>query len=112
MVHGGFGLASLFGELLDQLAVQRRVIAVELQAHGHTHEIDRAFSYEGFGDDLAGVIEHLGLGRADLLGYSPGACASLPTAIQHPERVRRLALVSIPFRREAGSPRSWRRCRS
>jgi pimeloyl-ACP methyl ester carboxylesterase len=97
-------LASLFGELLDQLAVQRRVIAVELQAHGHTHEIDRAFSYEGFGDDLAGVIEHLGLGRADLLGYSLGAGASLRTAIQHPERVRRLALVSIPFRRDGWFP--------
>jgi pimeloyl-ACP methyl ester carboxylesterase len=49
--------------------------------------------------DLAGVIEHLGLDRADLLGYSLGTGASLHTAIQHPERVRRLALVSIPFRR-------------
>jgi pimeloyl-ACP methyl ester carboxylesterase len=53
---------------------------------------------------LAGVIEHLGLGRADLLGYSLGAGASLRTAIQHPERVRRLALVSIPFRRDGWFP--------
>jgi pimeloyl-ACP methyl ester carboxylesterase len=104
VVHGGFGLASMFAGLLDHLAGKRRVIAIELQGHGHTRDVDRDFSYEAFGDDVAGVIEHLDLGRADLLGYSLGGGSCLRAAIQHPERVRRLALVSIPYRREGWFP--------
>ena len=104
VTHGGFGLTSMFGDLLDQLARRRRVVAVELQGHGHTRDIGRLFSYEAFGDDIAAVIEHLGLGRAHLLGYSLGGGASLRCAIQHPDSVRRLALVSTPFRRDAWFP--------
>jgi pimeloyl-ACP methyl ester carboxylesterase len=104
VVHGGFGLISMFADLLDQLAQQRQVVAVELQGHGHTRDTDRPFRHEGFGDDLAGLIEHLGLGRADLLGYSLGAGATLRCAIQHPDRVRRLAIVSFPCRRDGWFP--------
>jgi pimeloyl-ACP methyl ester carboxylesterase len=104
VVHGGFGLASMFGELLDHLAANRRVIAIELQGHGHTRDIARDFSYEAFGDDVAAVIEHLGLGPADLLGYSLGGGACLRAAIQHPGHVRRLALVSIACRRDGWFP--------
>src|ERR1039458_8706420 len=102
VVHGGFGLASILGDLLDRLAASRRVIAVELQGHGHTPDIDRAFSYEAFGHDIAGLVEELRLGPADLLGYSVGASACLRAAIQHPDRVRRLVLGSIPGRRAGG----------
>jgi pimeloyl-ACP methyl ester carboxylesterase len=104
VVHGGFGLISMFGEALDQLAEQRRVIAIELQGHGHTRDVDRPFSFEAFGDDIAGLVEHLGLEQVDLLGYSLGGSASLRCAIQHPEQVRRLALVSIPCRRDGWFP--------
>jgi pimeloyl-ACP methyl ester carboxylesterase len=104
VVHGGFGLTSMFGELLDELAGQRQVVAVELQGHGHTRDTGRPFSFEGFGDDIGGVIEHLGLEPADLLGYSLGGGAALRAAIQHPGRVRRLALVSTPCRRDAWFP--------
>ena len=104
VVHGGFGLASMSGELLDRLAGRRRVIAIELQGHGHTRDIGRPFSYEAFGDDIAGVIEHLGAERADLLGYSLGGGACLRCAIQHPGRVRRLAVVSAPCRRDGWFP--------
>jgi len=104
VTHGGFGLTSMFGELLDRLAERRRVIAIELQGHGHTRDIDRPFSYEAFGDDIAGVTLHLGIEQADLLGFSLGGSASLRCAIQHPERVRRLAVVSIPCRRDGWFP--------
>ena len=104
VVHGGFGLASKFGDLLERLAAHGRVIAIELQGHGHTRDIDRAFSYEAFGDDIAGLIEQLGLGQADLLGYSLGAGASLRCASQHPGRVRRMALVATPFCRDGWFP--------
>jgi pimeloyl-ACP methyl ester carboxylesterase len=104
VVHGGFGTVDTWGGLLEELAERRRVIAVELQGHGRTADIDRPFRNENFGDDLAALIEHLGLGQADLLGYSLGAGASLQAAIRHPAVVRRLALVSRAFRRDGWFP--------
>jgi pimeloyl-ACP methyl ester carboxylesterase len=104
VVHGGFGLAWMFGDLLDQLAEQRQVIALELQGHGHTADIDRAFSWLAFGDDIAATIRHLHLGQVDLMGYSLGGTSSLRAAIQHPELIRRLILVSIPCRRTGWFP--------
>ncbi len=104
VVHGGYGLASMFGDLLDTLAMHRRVIAIELQGHGHTRDIDRPFSFEGFGDEVAGVIGSLELAQADLLGYSLGGQACLRCAIQHPARVRKLTVVSVPCRRAGWFP--------
>ncbi len=104
VTHGGFGRTTGFGGLLDELARHRRVVAIELQGHGHTPDIDRAFSYEAFGDDIAALAAHLGAPRADLLGYSLGAGASLRCAIGHPQLVRRLALLACPCRREGWFP--------
>jgi len=104
VAHGGFGVTSMFGAVLDRLATDRPVIAIELQGHGHTADIDRPFSYEAFGDDLATLIEELGFEQADLLGYSLGGGSALRAAIQHPARVRRLVVVSSPFRRDAWFP--------
>ena len=105
VVHGGFGLASMFGELLDQLGVNRRVVALELQGHGHSADVERPFSWQSFGDDIAAVIRHLGLDQVDLLGYSLGASSCLRAAVQHPSLFRRLVLVSIPFAREGWHPK-------
>jgi pimeloyl-ACP methyl ester carboxylesterase len=104
VVHGGHGEISMVRGAIDRLARRRRVIAVELQGHGHTRDADRPLTYEQLGDDLAGVARHLGLDRVDLVGYSLGAGACLRGAIQHPELVRRLVVVSIPFRRDAWFP--------
>jgi pimeloyl-ACP methyl ester carboxylesterase len=104
VVHGGFGVVDMFGDVLDRLAEGRRVIAVELQGHGRTRDIDRPFRFEAFGDDLAALVEHLELGRADLLGYSLGGGACLRAAIQHPQLVRRLALVAVPCKRDGWFP--------
>jgi pimeloyl-ACP methyl ester carboxylesterase len=104
VVHGGFGVVDMFGDLLTTLATERRVVAVELQGHGHTRDIDRPFSFEAFADDLAALVAHLGLEQADLLGYSLGAGACLRTALSYPERVRRLAIVSGPCRRDGWYP--------
>jgi pimeloyl-ACP methyl ester carboxylesterase len=99
-IHGGFGLASGLEVLLDEVAEHRCVIAVALQGHGHTADIDREFSFESFGDDLAGVVKGLELGKVDLLGYSLGGGAALRATLQHPELIRRQILVAIPFRRD------------
>ena len=100
VVHGGYGTTSGIAGTLDALAVDREVVAVELQGHGHTADIDRPFSWEAFGDDLGELIAALALERADLLGWSLGGGAALRCAIQHPERVRRLVVVSAPCRRD------------
>jgi pimeloyl-ACP methyl ester carboxylesterase len=104
MVHGGYGTTSTFGDVLDLLARQRRVIAIDLRGHGHTRDTSAPFSWAGFGDDVAGVIGHLELGQADLLGYSLGGGAVLRCALQHPGLVRKLVLLSASCRRDAWFP--------
>jgi pimeloyl-ACP methyl ester carboxylesterase len=104
LLHGGIGASEMFAAILDELAEHRRVIAVDLQGHGHTADIDRPLRAEHLADDTAALIEHLGLEQADVMGYSLGGMAALRTAIQHPARVRRLVLVSIPFRRDGSFP--------
>ena len=112
VVHGGYGLTTMFGDVLDLLARQRQVVAIELRGHGHTRDIPGPFTWEGLGDDIAGVAAHLGFGQADLLGWSLGGGAALRCAIQHPALVRKLVVVSAPCRRDAcslrSSPRSTR----
>jgi pimeloyl-ACP methyl ester carboxylesterase len=104
LVHGGYGLASEFDGLADQLAADRQVIALELQGHGHTADVARSFTWDDFAQDIAAVIERLGLGPVDLLGHSLGAIASLRCAIRHPEAVRKLVVISAPCRRSAWFP--------
>lgn len=104
VVHGGYGSAAMFGDLLGRLAAHGRVIAVELQGHGHTPDISRRFTFENFGDDIAGLIRDLDLGQADVLGLSLGGGAALRCAIQHQPLVRRLVVVSAPCRRDAWFP--------
>jgi pimeloyl-ACP methyl ester carboxylesterase len=104
LLHGGYGLASEFDRLAGRLAGGRQVVALELQGHGHTADIARAFSWDDFGADIAAVIQRLGLGPVDLLGYSLGGIAGLRCAIRHPEAVRRLVAISAPCRRSAWFP--------
>jgi pimeloyl-ACP methyl ester carboxylesterase len=104
LLHGGVGAIEMFGEVLPLLAEGRRVIAVDLQAHGRTADIDRQMTFEAMADDVAALIEHLELRAADVMGYSLGAGVALRTAIQHPEVVRKLVLVSTPFRRDGWYP--------
>lgn len=104
LLHGGFGTTGMFGDLLTLLATQRQVIAVDLQAHGRTADIDRPMRYELMADDVAALIRHLGLPQADVMGYSLGGGTALRTAIQHPDLVRKLVVVSSPFSRSGWYP--------
>ena len=104
LLHGGIGASEVWAASVPALAAGRRVITVDLQGHGHTADIDRPLRPEHLAGDVAALIEHLGLERADVMGYSLGGGVALRTAIQHPERVRRLVLVSIAFRRDGSHP--------
>lgn len=104
LLHGGLGGIAEFGQLLPLLAENRQVIAVELQAHGHTADIDRPLQYETMADDIAALIAHLGYENADVMGFSLGGGVALQTAIRHSEVVRKLVLVSTPYARNGIHP--------
>ena len=104
LLHGGFGSIEMFGPNLAALAAGRQVIGVDLQSHGRTPAVDRPMRFETMADDIAALISQLGYEQADLMGYSLGGGVALRTAIQHPDTVRRLVLVSAPFRRSGWHP--------
>ena len=104
LLHGGLGGIAMMAPLLPLLAARRRVIALDLQGHGHTPDIARPLRFERLADDVAGLLAHLGIAAADLVGFSLGGGAALRCAIQHPDAVRRLVLISAPFRRNGWYP--------
>ncbi|PYR44800.1 MAG: alpha/beta hydrolase [Acidobacteria bacterium] len=104
LLHGAIGAIETAGDTLPALAKHYRVIAVDLQAHGRTADIDRPLLLELMADDIATLIDYLGLGSANLMGYSLGGGVALQTAIRHRDRVRSLVLVSVPFRKAGWYP--------
>ncbi len=104
LLHGSFGGIGMFGQILPALAEGRQVIAVELQGHGHTADIQRPLSFEQMADDIAALVKHLGLEIADILGYSLGSGVALQTAIRHPNVVRKLVIVSAPYKSDGWYP--------
>jgi pimeloyl-ACP methyl ester carboxylesterase len=104
MLHGGVGASEMFGSNLLALAASRQVIAVHLQGHGRTADIDRPLSYELMADDISAMLKYLKISQADILGYSLGGGVALQTAIRHPEVVRKLVVISTPARRKGWYP--------
>ena len=104
LLHGGFGVIGMFEQHLPALTEGRQVIAVELQGHGHTADIERPLSFEQMADDIAALIKHLGFENADILGYSLGSGVALQTAIRHPNVVRKLVIVSAPCKSDGWYP--------
>jgi len=104
LLHGGLGSIDMFGPVLPALAASRQVIAVDLHGHGRTALGDRPISLVDMGDDLAAVLTELGYEQVDALGYSMGGGVAFRLAVQHPEKVRRLVLVSAGYARDGFYP--------
>jgi pimeloyl-ACP methyl ester carboxylesterase len=104
LLHGGASASEMFGLLLTKLAEDRLVIAVHLQAHGRTADIDRPLSFELMADDINALMKHLDFDKADIVGYSLGGGVALQTAIRHPEVVRKLVVISAPVKRSGWYP--------
>src|SRR3981081_3395390 len=83
---------------ISELSKTRKVIAVEMQGHGRTADIPRDITSENLADDVAALLDHLKIPRADLIGYSMGGAVAMQCAIRHPGKVRKAVIISATFR--------------
>jgi pimeloyl-ACP methyl ester carboxylesterase len=104
LLHGGFGSVEMFGPNVELLAAGRRVIGVDLQSHGRSPAADRPMHFEAMADDIAALVKTLKVERAAVMGFSLGGAVALRMAIQHPELVERLVLLSTVFKRSGWHP--------
>lgn len=101
LLHGGMLTIDLtFRELIPLLARAHRLIAVELQGHGRTADVEREPTYPNLADDVVALLDHLGLERADVLGFSLGGLVALELGMRHPGRVDRLVAAASHYRPE------------
>ena len=101
LLHGAFmTITNNWTGWIDELAKTRKVIAIEMQGHGRTADIKRDFSSENLADDVAALLDHLKIPRADLIGYSMGGAVAMQCAIRHPDKVRKVVVISSTFRRD------------
>jgi len=101
LLHGGLGSGEMFGPIIPTLAENHQVIAVDLQGHGRTADIDRPIDIRLMADDIAALIDDLRLERPDVVGYSLGGGVALFTALKYPAKIRKLVVASINIRRDA-----------
>lgn len=104
LLHGGLGSSDMFYPILDKFTQNRTVITVDLHGHGRTALGNRELSIIDMGDDLAALLDELGYPQVDVVGYSLGAGAGFRLAVQHPEKVRKLVLISGGFARDGFYP--------
>ena len=104
LLHGGLGSGEMFAAVLPAFAADRQVILVDLQGHGRTADIDRPLDLALMAGDVAALIDHLGLEKPDLVGYSLGGGVALQVAVRHPQKVGRLVSASAGIRRSATYP--------
>ncbi|MEU2614250.1 alpha/beta fold hydrolase [Micromonospora sp. NPDC007271] len=101
LLHGGLGSGEMFGPVLPALAARHQVIAVDLQGHGRTADIDRPLDLQFMADDVTALIDHLALDRPHLVGYSLGGGVALRAAVSHPTRIGRVVAASAHIRSDA-----------
>ena len=104
LLHGGLGSIDMFRPILPALAAKRQVIGIDLQGHGRTRLGTRPIRLEAIGADLAVVLAALGYDKVDVLGYSFGGGAAFQLAVQHPDKVRRLVMVSAGYAQDGFYP--------
>jgi len=107
LLHGAYMTIDLMGPIVPGLARSRQVIAVELQGHGRTADIDRPITYEQMADDVAALLAHLEVDRADVMGYSLGGAVALQVAIRHPAVVHKLVVASASHASDGMHAAAW-----
>lgn len=113
LLHGGGSTIDVtFGRILPFLARDRRVIAIEEQAHGRTSDRDAPLSFATSADDVAALLDQLHIEQADVFGFSNGASVGLQMAIRHPRAVRKLVFASSLTKKDGAQPQLWQLIRS
>jgi pimeloyl-ACP methyl ester carboxylesterase len=108
LIHGGGStLQTTFGRVLPGLAKTHKVIAVEMQAHGHTADIDRALSFRQDADDVAELLRQLGIDKANIFGFSNGATTTLQFAIRYPQMTNKIVVASAFYKKAGALPGFW-----
>jgi len=101
LLHGAFmTITNNWTGWIGELSKTRKVIAVEMQGHGRTADIARDITNENLADDVAALLDHLKIPKADLIGYSMGGAVAMQCAIRHPDKVRKVVVISSVFRRD------------
>ncbi|SDF73977.1 alpha/beta fold hydrolase [Mucilaginibacter sp. P25] len=115
LLHGAFmTIDGNWAELIPELSKNRKVIAIELQGHGHTPFSDRKLSYATLAHDVEGVMDYLKIDSADVAGYSMGGSVAYKFAIQAPKRLKKLVIISSTYKSSGWLPeitnafKSWK----
>ncbi|NMN35024.1 alpha/beta fold hydrolase [Pedobacter sp. SG918] len=105
LLHGAFmTIETNWGQLIPELSKTRKVIAVELQGHGHTPFSDRKLDQATLASDVEGVMNHLKVDSADVVGYSMGGSIAYKLTIQSPKRVKKLVIISSTYKSTGWRP--------
>ena len=108
LIHGGGStIQTTFGRIIPQLAKHRKIIAVEMQAHGRTGDRNADLSFEQDADDIAALLNFLEIAKTDLLGFSNGGQTTIEIALRHPALVNKIILASTFYKRSAAPPQFW-----
>ncbi len=105
LIHGSFmNIPMNWAQIIPLLAKDRRVVVTEMQGHGRTKDIPRELRYQNMADDVSGLLEHLKIGSADILGYSMGGGVAFQFAVRHPQQLRRLVVLSGTYAHDGWWP--------
>lgn len=108
LVHGGGStIETSFGNIIPLLAKSRQIIAIELQAHGHTNDRETDLTFEQDADDVATLLHNLKISKADFLGYSNGGQTLIEIALRHSDIVDKIIIASAFYKRNATVPQFW-----
>lgn len=109
LLHGGGStIYTTFGSILPALAKTHRVIAVELQAHGHTDDRDAPETFKQDADDVVKLLRQLNIAKADFFGFSNGGQTALEIGIRYPQHVRKLVIASAFYKRDSVPAEFWK----
>src|SRR4051794_25729245 len=105
LLHGAFYTIDMnWSQLIPELSKTKKVIAIEMQGHGHTPFSDRKLSITTLASDVEGVMDYLKIDSADVAGFSMGGSVAYQFAVQSPKRLRRLVIISSTYKTDGWLP--------
>ncbi|SEP30492.1 Pimeloyl-ACP methyl ester carboxylesterase [Niastella yeongjuensis] len=105
LLHGAFFTIDMnWSQLIPELSKNRKVIAIELQGHGHTQFSERKLTFPALASDVEGVMDYLKIDSADVAGFSMGGSVAYQLATQSPKRIKKLVIISATYKSSGWLP--------